>query len=99
MKDYVSEHLQAHAGQTIKPRIQLADGTDISVQASSGHYCTPRCDGLANYSAVEVGFPDDIEFFHEYAERYDDEYSGVAGWVPLELVNEYIHSRGGPKDD
>ena len=117
MRDYVNEHLRNHAGMApMRPRVELADGTSISVQASSGHYCEPRADGLRHYTAVEVGFPADIEFFAEWAEREWElgdpcptcgevpeakatGYSGVAGWVPVEVVNEYIESRGGPREE
>lgn len=92
---YVEDHIRAHRHDLIKPRIKLADGTDISVQASRGHYCSPREDYLGHYYEVEVGFPEDIAYFHEYAEMYKGEYSGVAGWVPLDVVNAYIHERGG----
>lgn len=34
--------------------ILLADGTLISVQASSTHYCSPKSDGAFAYSAVDI---------------------------------------------
>tara|TARA_R100001015_G_C4635138_1_gene203613 strand:- start:2028 stop:2498 length:471 start_codon:yes stop_codon:yes gene_type:complete len=34
--------------------ILLADGTLISVQASSGHYCSPKTDVAFAYSAVDI---------------------------------------------
>ena len=34
--------------------ILLADGTLISVQASSRHYCSPKSDGAFAYSAVDI---------------------------------------------
>lgn len=40
----------------------------LSIQASSGHYCTPRVDGLGieEYEEVEIGFlgpPREVEIF------------------------------------
>ena len=34
--------------------ILLADGTIISVQASSTHYCSPKSDGAFAYGAVDI---------------------------------------------
>lgn len=96
-KDYVNEHLRKYAGSGfVRPKMHLADGTTISVQASSGHYCTPREDRLSHYTHVEIGYPDDMEPFKEWAEVWEEDYSGVAGRVPIEVVNKYIEERGGP---
>lgn len=98
MKDYVNEHLRKTAASApVRPKMYLADGTTISVQASRGHYCTPREDGLSHYTHVEIGFPADLEPFKEWAEVWEKDYTGVAGWVPVEAVNEYIEKRGGPR--
>jgi len=88
-------------------RITCADGFSLSVQASFGAYCTPRTN-IANWSAVEVGFPSaKPEFFAQYAESsgWTDEDTGeveffdytntVYGYVPIELVEQCIALHGG----
>ena len=38
--------------------ITCGDGFNISIQASSNHYCEPRIDGIdILYTSVELGFP------------------------------------------
>jgi hypothetical protein len=78
------------------PKIDCADGTTLSVQASSGHYCDPRSD-KGPYWSVEVGFPSvTIESFMDYIE---DSESGptrsVYGWVPIYVVAQAILDHGG----
>ena len=43
--------------QSIRPRIECADGFSLSVQAGQYMYCSPRQDGMESYRKVEVGFP------------------------------------------
>ena len=74
--------------------ITCADGTTLSVQASSMHYCRPRAD-LGPYTHVEVGFPsvDPPETWAVYA---DGKYpSDVYGYIPVALVREFIDAHGG----
>jgi len=74
--------------------VHCADGTTLSVQASSTHYCTPRTDS-GPYSRVEVGYPtvDPPDTWAEYA---DGEYpSDVYAYVPVEVVAAYIAAHGG----
>ena len=60
--------------------IRCADGTIISVQASSGHYCSPRSDiADKGYGAVEV--------------RIND--GEVISWMPAAKVVELIMTHGG----
>ena len=86
------------------PRITCADGVSLSVQASRMHYCHPRVDDIkhwSDYNNVEVGFiqdancnaftpPDD---WSEYADG--DFPSDVYGYVPTEMVKEFIEKHGG----
>jgi len=72
-------------------------GARLSAQASQTHYCTPRVDD-GPYSKVEVGYPDPAppESWAKYA---DGDYpSDMYGYVPVELVREYIVSHGGEKE-
>lgn len=75
--------------------IRCADGLELSVQASSGHYCTPRQD-LGPWTMVEVGFPSQrVEELMEYAEDPDKPTETVYGWVPVEVVEKIVNDHGG----
>ena len=63
--------------------ILCADGTIISVQASSGHYCSPRSDNAdKGYAAVEMMIT-------------SDDKAEPKGWVPATVVMELIAKHGG----
>jgi hypothetical protein len=79
------------------PKIDCADGTTLSVQASSGHYCDPRSD-KGPYWSVEVGFPSVvIESFMDYIDQsgLSDPTDSVYGWVPIYVVAQAILDHGG----
>lgn len=79
-------------------RLLLADGSSLSVQASEGHYCAPRCDfdDYSLYSEFEVGFPSiHMEELAPYQDGDGDQKSSVFGYVPKEVVESLIESRGG----
>ena len=82
-----------HAGHDLSPKIKCADGTELSVQASSFHYCTPRLD-CGPYTEVEVGFPTSPPpaSWEPYA---DGPNPDVWGCVPVELVRQFIDNHGG----
>lgn len=68
--------------------IVCADGTRLSVQASSTHYCTPRSD-FGPYTHVEVWrvTAPVTEF------EYDSEEPSA--YVPIEKVVAFIDNHGG----
>ena|SRR5687767_14087325 len=74
--------------------IVCADGTTLSVQASRLHYCEPR-DNVGPWTAVEVGYmtaqpePSWVRY------RDGDDWRGIYGFVPVELVREHIKIHGG----
>lgn len=77
------------------PQVHCADGFQMSVQASSSHYCTPR-DSVGPWSAVEVGFPSErVESFMPFADDADSPTDTVYGWVPIDLVAQAIADHGG----
>lgn len=81
------------------PRIECADGFTMSVQASSGHYCSPR-DSTGPWDAVEVGYPSaKVEAFMPYVDGGPDTEptDTVYGYVPIELVVDAIDAHGGIK--
>lgn len=63
------------------PRILCGDGTTMSVQASSGHYCSPR-ESEGPWWAVEIGYP---------SRRLD----GLMEWAeaPLHPADFYVAHR------
>ena len=69
--------------------ILCADGTIISVQASSTHYCSPRSDAAFAYGMVEimVDKPNDPEHYNKVDK--------VEGWVNAERLFNMIMSHGG----
>ena len=83
----------------IRPAIICRDGLRLSVQASSTHYCTPRSD-FGPYSHVEVGFPSRVPP-KSWAVYCDGDFTqetathSVYGYVPVELVEEWISEHGG----
>jgi len=85
----------------IKPVTVLKDFVKLSIQASEFHYCSPRENDCPNYSLVEVGFIEKDgkrfpapESWLPYAEDRNL-LSDVFGYVPIELVNEFIAEHGG----
>lgn len=78
------------------PQIKCSDGFEMSVQASSGHYCSPR-DSYGPWSAVEVGYPSaKVDSFMPYIDGSDSNPTDtVYGYVPIELVVDAIAAHGG----
>ena len=70
-------------------------GWTVSVQASETNYCTPR-NNTGPYTAVELGFPSEVEpLIIEWAENPDDLTGTVYGWVPTAVLFEVITKHGG----
>ena len=80
------------------PRIECVDGTSLSVQAGRTHYCSPR-DNNGPWSKVEIGFPSitPSDAIMEYCEDSSDPTGTVYGYVPIELVCDFINDHGGIK--
>ena len=77
-------------------RVVCADGFHASVQVSDSHYCEPRTNDAAHYSAVEIGFPSESEpLILEYAENAADPTGTVYAYVPVDIVDEVIRKHGG----
>lgn len=69
--------------------ILCTDGTIISVQASSTHYCSPKSDVAFAYSAVEILIdkPNDPEHYNKVEKN--------EGWVSPQRVLALIAKHGG----
>jgi len=101
------EELQKHLATPITgiypskemaPSISLADGESVSVQARESAYCTPR-NNEGPYTCAEVGFPSVAPTGRllQYIEDPDDPTETVYGYVPLEIILEFINEHGGVK--
>jgi hypothetical protein len=76
-------------------KIVCYDGFQVSVQASTSHYSTPR-DDKGPYTHVEVGYPSEpVEAWMEYAEDSDRPTTTVYPYVPIELVEAVLEAHGG----
>ena len=85
-------------------QITCADGFKMSVQASHGHYCSPRSDD-GPYTKVEVGFPSEAEpLLKAWAEASGRTYvspseplgfSTIYPYVPASVVLAIIAKHGG----
>jgi len=81
----------------INARVICADGFSMSVQASNGHYCSPR-DNTGPWQMVEVGYPSErVESFMPYVDGNPEgaEWETVYGYVPVEIVVDAIVQHGG----
>ena len=77
------------------PKIEIK-GTDykLSVQASEGHYCSPRENMQEVYDEVEIGFPNftfSQEFINQYAEDRETPKDTIYGYVPMKELSEEIY--------
>jgi hypothetical protein len=83
--------------QHLRPKVVCKDGTTLSVQASRTHYCQPRMGGFGPYREVEV-WPE-VAPPQSWGKYYDGEYekgvTGVFGYVPVELVQDFIDGHSG----
>jgi hypothetical protein len=86
------------AGRNVVPKFVCADGYEVSIQASGGHYCAPRQDRAWPYHRFELGYPTTLDDeIASYAEDKDTR-STVFAFVPVENVLLVINKHGGPKE-
>jgi len=77
-------------------KIVCADGFTMSVQAHGSGYCSPRVDDAPKYTAVEVGFPNQIEvLLMSFAEDETNPTDTVYGYVPVQVVTNVLAKHGG----
>jgi hypothetical protein len=102
MKDYVNEYLAAKKTRPdypVVPPMYFKRGGHMSVQGSSGHYCSPKTD-TGPYTMVEVlvmsprfKVPKTFGKPQRNTDRKDK--SRLFTWVPVDAVNAEIERRGG----
>lgn len=71
------------------------DGLVLSVQASTGHYCTPKENNAAYYTHVEFQPQTKCRMPWTLRKYYK---SWVYAFVPVEKVDALIRKHGGIKD-
>jgi len=93
--DHVNEFFKKFSSRTERPRpaIFLKNGSSLSCQASNYHYSSPRINDADKYDAVEVWLFDNS--FLLFAKDYYYSEDEPLGYVPVEIVNEYIDICGG----
>tara|TARA_Y100000310_G_scaffold333481_1_gene411134 strand:- start:432 stop:749 length:318 start_codon:yes stop_codon:yes gene_type:complete len=78
-------------------KVVCEDGFTVSIQASSGHYCSPRLDDAPRWDSVELGYPSEWDWLlSEYQDGDADEPTqSVYGWVPVGVVYLLLTKHGG----
>lgn len=95
----IEEYFEQNCGSSslgfvLMPIAEVGEIT-LSIQASSGHYCSPR-DNSGPWVKYEVGFPSErITCFMPYAEDPESPTKTVYGYVPGVIINEFIARNGG----
>ena len=101
MSDF-RKSLVKYENDRIFKRIELADGTTLSIQANKCAYCSPRrdLDSATGYYEFEIGFPSrEIPEIMGYAETPESPTDTVYGYVPYEVIQDFIDKYGGVKID
>ena len=90
---------QRHGDFTQRKRVHCADGFTMSVQASGGHWCSPRAVVPdEQYTSVEVGFPSAREeLLMPYVGDEDAPTETVYSYVPVDVVAAVVERHGGLK--
>ncbi len=79
-------------------RVECADGYSVSIQASKGHYCSPRetFQDVNGYNQFELGYPSAADnVLLTYAEDTYHPTDTVYPFVPRRVVEQVINSHGG----
>lgn len=98
----LTDHLQPDPKNKyfVRPMVELANGLQLSIQASEFHYCHPQ-NNIGPYTHVEVwatnnvGIPE--EGRHLVMDVSGEDY-GPAGYVPVTELQALIDACGGIKE-
>lgn len=95
----------SYISQKTRPHLTCNDGTTLSVQASSGHYCKPRESYVDCYSGgVEIFDYSKVEVWCVSSDipeswlDYGDQDTNPYAYIPVSLVEEFIDLHGGIKE-
>ena len=78
----------------VRPHLVLGNGTILSVQASIGHYCSPRSNE-GSWTHVEAWVIKDNQTNRSALVEYENDYGDPLGYVPLETIEQFIRDNGG----
>jgi len=106
MTDYVHTHLNREKARLrqkercdwVVPTLFCADGTQLSVQASSVHYSTPRADS-GPWEAVEVWQVCSAKGRQIILPSWSGDHSSPYAYVPVDKVNKFIARHGGLQEE
>lgn len=103
LRDALTEAVYAavglHLPKPLDPPVRCKDGTTLSVQASKGHYCTPKSD-VGPYESKEVAYLEDKDGKAiEAPEDWGMGSDGVYGWVPCDKIEAFIAAHGGRAEE
>jgi len=98
----INEYMQAYkkivtvSGYKYTPCVTCADGFNMSVQADKDFCCEPQIDDAKWYTAMEIGFPSEIEsLILEYANNKEYPITTIYEFVPVEVIDAVIAKHGG----
>lgn len=95
IEEFIKATYDYKDGYCFRKRIVCNDGFSMSVQGSSGHYCSPR-KTQDWYTSLEIGFPSKKEkLILEYAEEKERPTNTVYGYVPIEVIQQVIEKHKG----
>jgi hypothetical protein len=97
LNNWLKETPYLHEYSKVHEHLVCNDGTTLSVQASGTHYCSPRFNDSVSYSEVEVYFvsSDVPKCWLKYGDNVDHPFA----YIPVVMVEEFIDSHGGIKND
>jgi len=82
----------------VMPPLVCRDGLELSIQASSYHYCTPKTHE-GPWTAMELGFPSkSVPELRQWREDLGDDSPDeecIFGWVPVDMLLKTIEKHGG----
>jgi hypothetical protein len=77
----------------VRCAVKLVSGEELSVQASTGHYCIPR-NNRGPYTHVEVGLLG-LDIIPPELERFREVDTNICPYVPADVVARVIAIKGG----
>jgi hypothetical protein len=93
MENFVAQHFAKHPGP-VRPALRTKRGWSLSVQASAGHYSSPRADAAPEeYTMVEVfGWGRSTP---AWLRKHTRGSQDPATFVPVSVVNAWVKRGGG----